>query len=74
MASAFPIRGLSPEIIDRIDAAAYAEGSSRNAYIVKVLTEHAKRVRPVASAEAFARAADLATDLGDESLMRAAWS
>lgn len=74
MARAFPIRGLSPEIIDRIDAAAHAEGSSRNAYIVKILTEHAQRVRPVASADAFARAADLVTDLGDESLMRAAWS
>jgi hypothetical protein len=74
MATAFPIRGLSPDDIRRIDAAAEAEGSSRNAYIVKVLTEHARRVRPVATAEAFGRAADLAADLGDETLMHAAWS
>lgn len=74
MATAFPIRGLAPDVISRIDAAAKAEGSSRNAYIVKVLTEHACRVRPVATAETFRRAADLAADLGDEELMRAAWS
>lgn len=54
----------------KIDAAAAAEGSSRNAYIVRVLTEHVQQVRPVATAEAFRRAADL----GDETLMRAAWS
>jgi hypothetical protein len=74
VATTFPVRGLSPEIIDKIDSAAAAAGLSRNAYIVQVLTEHARRVRPVASPEAFRRAADLASDLGDEELMRAAWS
>lgn len=74
MATAFPIRGLAPDVIGKIDAAAEAEGSSRNAYIVKVLTEHARRVRPVATAETFRQAADLAADLGDEDLLRAAWS
>lgn len=74
MATAFPLRGLAPEVVVKIDAAAAAEGSSRNAYIVRVLTEHVAQVRPVATAEAFRQAADLAADLGDETLMHATWS
>ncbi len=69
----FPIRGLPPEIVSKLDAAAAAEGSSRNAFLVKVLTEHARRVRPTATPEGFSRAAALAADLGDSELMRAAW-
>lgn len=74
MATAFPIRGLPPEVIRKLDAAAAADGSSRNAYIVNVLTEHARQVRPMATADTFARAAQLAEDLGDETVMRTAWS
>ncbi|MDQ3782579.1 MAG: hypothetical protein M3349_06535 [Actinomycetota bacterium] len=74
MAMTFPVRGLAPDVIDKIDAAAEAEGSSRNAYIVKVLTEHARRVRPAATEDSFRQAADLAADLGDEGVMGAAWS
>lgn len=74
MATAFPLRGLAPEVVIKIDAAAAAAGSSRNAYIVKVLTEHVQRVRPAATPGAFRQAADLAADLGDETLMHAAWS
>lgn len=72
--AAFPVRGLAPDVVSKIDAAAEAQGVSRNAYIVNVLTEHARRVRPVATAESVRRAADLAADLGDETLMHAAWS
>lgn len=71
---AFAIRGLSPEVVEKIDVAAAARGMSRNAYIVEVLTEHIRRVRPLVTPESFARAAELASDLGDEDLMRAAWS
>ena len=74
MASTFPVRGLPPDVIERIDTAAGAAGLSRNAYIVRVLTEHARRVRPVATPETFRQAADLAVDLGDDRIMRAAWS
>lgn len=74
MARAFPLRGLAPEVVVKLDAAAAVEGSSRNAYIVRVLTEHVAQVRPVATVEAFRQAADLAADLGDEGVMRAAWS
>lgn len=44
MARTFPVRGLAPDVVDKIDAAAEAEGCSRNAYIVKMLTEHARRI------------------------------
>lgn len=74
MATTFPVRGLSSDVIAKIDGAAEAAGVSRNAYIVQVLTEHARRVRPVAAPEAFRHAAELAADLDDEKLMRAAWS
>ena len=74
MTTTFPVRGLSPDVVDRIDAAADAAGMSRNAYIVKVLTEHARLVRPIANPEAFRRAASLASDLGDAKVMGAAWS
>ncbi|MGH8907240.1 MAG: type II toxin-antitoxin system VapB family antitoxin [Egibacteraceae bacterium] len=71
---AFPVRGLSQDVIDRLDAAAAAKGVSRNAYVVEVLTQHARQVRPTVTRESFARAAELASDLGDKELMRAAWS
>lgn len=71
---AFPVRGLAPEVVDRLDAAAQAHGVSRNAYIVELLTAHASAVRPTVSRESFAEAAELAVDLGDEDVMRAAWS
>lgn len=71
---AFPVRGLDPDVIDRLDAAAEARGMSRNAYIVELLTEHARSIRAPVDAASFADAAQLASDLGDEDLMRAAWS
>jgi hypothetical protein len=74
MTKTFPIRGLAPDVVDKLDAAAEAEGSSRNAYIVKVLTEHARRVRPAVTEDSLRRAANLAADLGDEDVLRAAWS
>ncbi|HJY25922.1 MAG TPA: hypothetical protein VJ649_09665 [Actinomycetes bacterium] len=74
MATTFVVRGLPADVIERIDAAAKAAGVSRNAYIVRVLSERARLVRPVATAETFRRATNLAADLGNEDLMRAAWS
>jgi hypothetical protein len=73
-AMAFPIRGLAADVIDKLDAAASERGLSRNAYIVEVLTQHAREVRPVVTRESFAQAATLAADLGNEELMTAAWS
>jgi hypothetical protein len=73
-AMAFPIRGLAADVIDKLDAAASERGLSRNAYIVEVLTQHARQVRPVVTRESFAQAATLAADLGNEELMTAAWS
>lgn len=71
---AFPIRGMPAEVVQKLDMAAAAKGMSRNAYVVEVLTEHARRVRPNVTGESFAMAAELAADLGDDDVMRAAWS
>lgn len=71
---AFPVRGLPPDVVEKLDIAAAAKGMSRNAYVAEVLTTHARRVRPTVTPESFAQAADLAADLGDEALMRTAWS
>ncbi len=71
---AFPVRGLEPEVVDKLDAAAAARGMSRNAYVREILSEHARLVRPTVTRESFAQAADLAADLGDEDVMRGAWS
>jgi hypothetical protein len=71
---AFPIRGLDPRVVDKLDAAAAERGLSRNAYIVEVLTEHARSARPTASPDSFAAAAALTSDLGDDELMRRAWT
>ena len=74
MTTAFPVRGLDPQVLDKLTAAAEAEGSSRNSYVVRVLTEHVRAIRPAATEAGFAEAAELAGDLGDKELMRAAWS
>ena len=70
----FPVRGVPPDVVEKLDAAAAAKSMSRNAYVVSVLTHHARHVRPTATPETFARAAELAADLGDDDLMRTAWS
>jgi hypothetical protein len=74
MTTAFPVRGLEPEVLEKLTAAAEAEGSSRNTYVVRVLTEHVRGIRPAATDTGFAEAAELAADLGDKELMRMAWS
>ncbi|MGH4016867.1 MAG: type II toxin-antitoxin system VapB family antitoxin [Pseudonocardiaceae bacterium] len=71
---AFPVRGLPPDVVEKLDIAAATKGMSRNAYVAEVLTQHARQIRPTVTRESFARAADLAADLDDETLMRAAWS
>ncbi len=71
---AFPIRGLPPDVVDKLDIAAAGQGLSRNAYVVEILVEHARRVRPTVTSESYAEALELAADLGDEELMRSAWS
>lgn len=71
---AFPVRGLPPDVLEKLDIVAASRGMSRSAYVVEVLTTHARQVRPTVTRESFASAAELAADLGDEKLMRAAWS
>ncbi|MGH3612632.1 MAG: type II toxin-antitoxin system VapB family antitoxin [Pseudonocardia sp.] len=71
---AFPIRGLPPDVVDKLDIAAAQRGVSRNSYVIEVLTDHARLLRPTVTAESFAEALALASDLGDEELMRSAWS
>ncbi|WP_019878016.1 FitA-like ribbon-helix-helix domain-containing protein [Sporichthya polymorpha] len=71
---AFPIRGLPDEVAEKLDQIAAQHGLSRNAYVVEVLTTHVREARPEASQDRFAAAAALASDLGDEDVMRAAWS
>jgi plasmid stability protein len=72
-ATAFPVRGLDEDTIRRLDVAARSRGMSRNAYVVEVLTEHARRVRRPLDRSAFTAAVELAADLGDGELMRSAW-
>ncbi|MGH3870409.1 MAG: type II toxin-antitoxin system VapB family antitoxin [Pseudonocardiaceae bacterium] len=71
---AFPVRGLPADVVEKLDIAAVAKGMSRNAYVAEVLTQHVRRIRPTVTRESFARAAELAADLGDETLLRAAWT
>ncbi|MGQ0624639.1 MAG: type II toxin-antitoxin system VapB family antitoxin [Sporichthyaceae bacterium] len=71
---AFPIRGLPDEVAEKLDHIASQRGLSRNAYLVEVLTAHVQDVRSEITPDRFAAAAALAIDLGDENLMRAAWS
>lgn len=71
---AFPIRGLPPDVVDKLGTAATARGMSRNAYIAEVLTQHARCIRPTATRDGYAHAAALAADLGAAELMHAAWS
>lgn len=71
---AFPVRGVPAEVVEKLDRVAAARGLSRNAYLIEVLTEHVRQVRPTVTSESFAVAAALAVDLGDEDVMRAAWS
>lgn len=71
---AVPIRGLPTDVEDKLDQIAVQRGMSRNAYVVEVHTEHVRTARPTADADRFAAAAELCADLGDEDLMRAAWS
>ena len=69
---AFPIRGLPEEVVETLDQAAQAAGVSRNAYLVDLLTEHARRLRPTVTVEEFLGAIER-LDLDDEELMRQAW-
>ena len=71
---AFPIRGLPPDVVEKLDTAAAAKGMSRNAYVAEVLIQHVRQIRPTVTRESFAEATELAADLGDQALMRAAWS
>lgn len=71
---AFPIRSIPPDVLEKLDIAAAAKGMSRNAYLVDVLTRHARQIRPTVTSDSFAQAADMAADLGDEQLMGTAWS
>lgn len=71
---AIPIGGLPDEVAEKLDHLAAQRGLSRDAYVVEVLTVHVREVRPEATPDRFAAAAELAADLGDEDLMRTAWS
>lgn len=70
---AFPIRDLPSDIVEKLDILAKQRHLSRNSYVVEVLTEHTRRLRPTVTAESFVAAVELAADLGDEELMRRAW-
>ncbi|MGH3914432.1 MAG: type II toxin-antitoxin system VapB family antitoxin [Pseudonocardiaceae bacterium] len=71
---AFPVQGLPSDVVEKLDIAAAAKGMSRNAYVAEELTEHVRQIRPTVTSESFAQAAALAADLGDQTLMRTAWS
>jgi hypothetical protein len=68
------IRDLSPEAVDRIDAAAANLGLSRNEYLRRKFEEGAgpageRRV----TAEDWQRSAEVFADLADPTVMEAAW-
>lgn len=68
------VRGLSEEAVDRIDAEAGALGLSRNEYLRRML-ERSASVPPGAAVtvEDWTRSAATFADLGDPSVMDAAW-
>lgn len=68
------IRGVAEDDLRRIDAEAERRGLSRNEYLRRELSRLARHgTRPATRAD-LARAAELVADLGDEDLMRQAWS
>lgn len=73
MSTTFPIRGLDQETVERLDTAARARGMSRNAYVVDVLRDHVRQVRPRVDSDEFRAAAALARDLGDADFRRFGW-
>ena len=69
------IRDLSQEAVDRIDAAAANLGVSRNEYLRRKLEENASPAsgKRNVTAEDWQRSAEVFADLGDPTVMEAAW-
>jgi len=67
------IRDVPDDVVAAIDAKAQAAGLSRTEYLRRTLAR--ERAAPVTVTVAdFERFAELAADLGDEQVMRDAWS
>ena len=68
------IRGVAEDDLRRIDAEAERQGLSRNEYLRREVSRLAQHGTRAATRADLARAAELVADLGDEDLMRQAWS
>lgn len=68
------VRGLSDEVVARIDGEAAALGLSRNEYLRRKLEDGAVREQNASVDEDdWARSAEAFTDLADSAVMDAAW-
>lgn len=68
------IRGLAEDDVRRIDAEAERRGLSRNEYLRREVSRLAQHGGRPATRADLTRAAEIVADLGDEDLMRQAWS
>jgi hypothetical protein len=68
------IRGVAEDDLRRIDAEAERRGLSRNEYLRREVSRLAQRGTRAATRADLAKAAELVADLGDEDVMRQAWS
>lgn len=69
------VRGIPEEDLRRIDDAAARVGLSRNSYLRREFHRIARhRATPRPTAEDYSRAKSAMADLGDDDVMRQAWS
>ncbi len=68
------IRDIPAEDLKRLDEQAERLGLSRNEFLRQRLHQEAERIAPRTTIEDLRRMAESLSDLGDESIMRDAWS
>lgn len=68
------IRGMAPEDVDAVDAKASRLGLSRNQYVTRLLHADARAAAPPVTVADLESLAQTYADLGDDDVMRAAWS
>lgn len=68
------IRGVAQDDVDAVDAKAARLGLSRNQYVARLLHADARAGAEPVTVTHLVRLAEAYADLGDDDVMRAAWS
>jgi hypothetical protein len=68
------IRGVAQDDVDAVDAKASRLGLSRNQYVARLLHADAQATGEPVTVEDLEALAQTYSDLGDEDVMRAAWT